>query len=41
MEREGTREKLEAFLASIESAIHDGLATMEKAVVQFYRSGKT
>ena len=35
-----TREKLEAFLASIESAIPEGLATMEKAEVRFYRSGK-
>lgn len=35
-----TREKLEAFLASIDSAIHEGLATMEKAEVRFYRSGK-
>jgi uncharacterized protein len=36
-----TREKLETFLASIESTIHEGLATMEKAEVRFYRSGKT
>ena len=35
-----TREKLEAFLASIDPAIHEGLATMEKAEVRFYRSGK-
>ncbi len=33
------REKLEAFLANIESAIPEGLATMEKAEVRFYRSG--
>jgi PII-like signaling protein len=33
------REKLEAFLASIENAIPEGLATMEKAEVRFYRSG--
>ena len=36
-----TREKLEAFLASIETLIHEGLATMEKAEVRFYRSGKS
>jgi PII-like signaling protein len=35
-----TREKLEAFLAKIDGAIHEGLATMEKAEVRFYRSGK-
>ncbi len=35
-----TREKLEVFLGSIESAIHEGLATMERAEVRFYRSGK-
>jgi PII-like signaling protein len=34
-----TRDKLEAFLTSIDSAIHEGLATMEKAEVRFYRSG--
>lgn len=35
-----TREKLEAFLASIESAIGEGLATMEKVAVRLYKSGK-
>jgi len=35
-----TREKLEAFLASIESAIGEGLATMEKVEVRLYKSGK-
>ena len=35
-----TREKLENFLATIDEAIHEGLATMEKAQVRFYRSGK-
>lgn len=35
-----TQEKLEAFLSSIDSAIPEGLATMEKAQVRFYRSGK-
>ncbi len=32
-----TRERLETFLASIDGAIHDGLATLEKAEVRFYR----
>ena len=35
-----TREKLEAFLALIDSEIEEGLATLEKAQVHFYRSGK-
>lgn len=35
-----TREKLENFLAAIDSAIDEGLATLEKAQVRFYRSGK-
>ncbi len=35
-----TREKLEAFLSSVDSAITEGLATMEKAQVRFYRGGK-
>lgn len=35
-----TREKLEQFLAFIDSEIHAGLATLEKAQVRFYRSGK-
>jgi uncharacterized protein len=33
-----TREKLEAFLAEIDPVIHEGLATLEKAEVRFYRS---
>ena len=33
-----TREKLEAFLAEIDPVVHDGLATLEKAEVRFYRS---
>ncbi|TAH49410.1 MAG: DUF190 domain-containing protein [Chloroflexota bacterium] len=33
-----TREKLEAFLELINPAIHDGMATLEKAHVRFYRS---
>jgi PII-like signaling protein len=32
------REKLEAFLAEIDPLIHEGLATLEKADVRFYRS---
>jgi PII-like signaling protein len=32
-----TRERLETFLASIDGAIQDGLATLEKAEVRFYR----
>jgi uncharacterized protein len=34
-----TREKLEAFLATIDAAIGEGLATLEKAEVRFYRPG--
>ena len=33
-----TRTKLEAFLAEIDPLIHEGLATLEKADVRFYRS---
>ena len=33
-----TRVKLEAFLAEIDPLIHEGLATLEKAEVRFYRS---
>lgn len=35
-----TRDKLEKFLTEIDSAIDEGLATIEKAYVHFYRSGK-
>ena len=35
-----TREKLENFLALIDSDIEEGLATLEKAQVRFYRSGQ-
>lgn len=35
-----TREKLENFLAAVDSAIDEGLATLEKVQVRFYRSGK-
>lgn len=33
------REKLEHFLSVIDNVIHEGLATLEKAEVRFYRSG--
>lgn len=33
-----TRTKLEAFLAEIDPLVHEGLATLEKAEVRFYRS---
>jgi hypothetical protein len=33
------REKLESFLALIDPQIGEGLATLEKAEVRFYRSG--
>ena len=35
-----TRDKLEKFLASIDAHLNEGLATLEKAEVRFYRSGK-
>jgi hypothetical protein len=35
-----TREKLENFLTLIDPEIVEGLATLEKAQVRFYRSGK-
>jgi PII-like signaling protein len=34
------REKLENFLAIIDHEIEEGLATLEKAQIYFYRSGK-
>ena len=34
-----TAEKLERFLGSVEVDIGEGLATLEKATVRFYRSG--
>jgi len=36
-----TREKLENYLALIDHVIPEGLATMEKANIHFYRSGKS
>jgi PII-like signaling protein len=35
-----TEEKIEAFLPLIDAAIVEGLATVEKVEVRFYRSGK-
>lgn len=35
-----TEDKIEAFLALIDDVVHDGLATIEKVEVHFYRSGK-
>lgn len=34
-----TREKLEQFLSLIDNVIVEGLATLEKAQIHFYRSG--
>ncbi len=34
-----TEEKIESFLPSIDAAIEEGLATVEKVEVRFYRSG--
>jgi PII-like signaling protein len=36
-----TEDKIEAFLPSIDEAVADGLATLEKVEVRFYRSGKS
>ena len=35
-----TEEKIEAFLSTIDHAIDEGLATLEKVEVHFYRSGR-
>lgn len=35
-----TREKLDRFLSSIEDSIPEGLATLEKASIRFYRAGR-
>ena len=35
-----TEEKIHAFLPSIDDAIGEGLATLEKVEVRFYRSGQ-
>jgi PII-like signaling protein len=36
-----TKEKLDDFLALIDKVIPEGLATMEKVSIRFYRSGTT
>jgi len=36
-----TEEKIETFLPLIDDAIDEGLATVEKVEIRFYRSGKT
>ena len=35
-----TREKIEAFIPAIDDAVTDGLATLEKVEIHFYRSRK-
>jgi hypothetical protein len=35
-----TREKIESFLPVIDAAIPEGLATLERVQIRFYRSGK-
>lgn len=35
-----TREKIEAFLPHIDGVIHEGLATLERVQIKFYRSRK-
>ena len=35
-----TLEKIDAFLPVIDGAIEDGLATVERVQIRFYRSGK-
>lgn len=36
-----TEDKIEAFLPVIDNVVHDGLATVEKVEVHFYRPGKS
>jgi hypothetical protein len=36
-----TRERLEAFLEELDPVIHEGLATLERVEIKFYRSGKS
>jgi len=36
-----THEKIEAFLPLIDGVIHEGLATLERVQIKFYRSRKT
>lgn len=35
-----TEEKIEAFLPVVDAAVEDGLATVERVEVRFYRSGR-
>jgi PII-like signaling protein len=35
-----TEEKIETFLPQIDEAVEEGLATVERVEVRFYRSGK-
>ena len=35
-----TEEKIEAFLPAIDDAVEEGLATVEKVEIRFYRSGR-
>lgn len=34
-----TREKIEAFLPTVDAAMREGLATLERVEIRFYRSG--
>ncbi len=36
-----TREKIEAFLPTIDAAIEGGLSTLEKVEIRFYRGGES
>jgi PII-like signaling protein len=36
-----TEDKIEAFLPAVDDAIREGLATLEKVEIRFYRSGKS
>ena len=36
-----TEEKIQAFLPAIDDVIDEGLATLEKVEIRFYRSGKS
>jgi len=36
-----TREKIESFLPTIDGAVEEGLATLEKVEIRFYRSGSS
>ena len=35
-----TREKIEAFIPVIDGAVREGLATLERVEIRFYRSGR-